>query len=170
MGGCVWVVWVCWVVVRRSAVTGGVGRVASVSQASRVALPPRRLTVVSAVGPRHAHMPSPSSSSVSHALHVRALLRTAAMPSSPAGVSRTSPLHFAAHAALVSWSAKWPCGVAMSQCPAAAARRNARAKRQAQAPTGARRRRLHRRGADSRGRVFHYLHISTERAQRRIRS
>ena len=102
MGGCVWVVWVCWVVVRRSAVTGGVGRVASVSQASRVALPPRRLTVVSAVGPRHAHMPSPSSSSVSRALHVRALLRTAAMPSSPAGVSRTSPLHFAAHAALVS--------------------------------------------------------------------
>ena len=91
-----------WVVVRRSVVTGGVGRVAPVSQASRAALPPRRLTVVSAVGPRYAYVPSPSSSSVSRALHVRALLRTAAMPSSPAGVSRTSPLHFAAHAALVS--------------------------------------------------------------------
>ena len=83
-----------WVVVRRSVVTGGVGRVAPVFQASRVALPPRRLTIVSAVGSRYAHVPSSSSSNVSRTLHVRALLRTAAMPSSPAGVSRTSPLHY----------------------------------------------------------------------------
>ena len=95
--GCGWVVFV-----RRSVVTDGVGRVAPVFQASRVALPPRRLTIVSAVGSRYAYVPSSSSSNVSRTLHVRALLRTAAMPSSPAGVSRTSPLHFAAHAALVS--------------------------------------------------------------------
>ena len=95
--GCGWVVFV-----RRSVVTDGVGRVAPVLQASRVALPPRRLTIVSAVGSCYAYVPSSSSSNVSRTLHVRALLRTAAMPSSPAGVSRTSPLHFAAHAALVS--------------------------------------------------------------------